>query len=117
MIMVVDIKYEVWVVVWEGIAIVIWEVEMEEVTLWGRVTPGDEEMLWKEDSIEEICIVVALRNDDGDTIIILSFIGDDTDLNEGICKGVFKTRHATDEGIGISIGTCVIDSGNIVAFW
>ena len=55
--------------------------------------------------------VVALRNDDGDTIAIFSDIGDETELIEGICKGILKTGVTTDEGIGFSIGTGVIDLG------
>ena len=54
--------------------------------------------------------MVALRNVDYDTIAIFSDIRDETELIEGICKGILKTRERTDEGIVFSIGTCVIDS-------
>ena len=59
---------------------------------------------------------MALSNDDGETIVIFSNTGDDTELNEGICNGVLNIGGTIDEGIGISIGIGVINSGNIVAF-
>ena len=59
---------------------------------------------------------MALSNDDGDTVVIFSNIEDDTELNQGICKGILKTGVTTNEGIGFSIGTCVIDLGRQVAF-
>ena len=61
-------------------------------------------------------MVVDLRNDDGEIDVIFLDTWDNTELNEGICNGVLNTGGTTDEGIGISIGTAVIDSGNIVAF-
>ena len=59
---------------------------------------------------------IALSNDDGDTIAIFSDKGHDTELIEGICNGILKTRGTIDKGIGLSIGICVIDSGRQVAF-
>ena len=59
---------------------------------------------------------MVLSKDDGDTVVIFSDIGDDTKPNEGICNGFLKTGGTIDEGIGISIGIGVINSGNIVAF-
>ena len=59
---------------------------------------------------------MALSNDHGDTVAIFSDIGDETMLIEGICNGILKTGVMTNEGIGFSIGTGVIDSGRQVAF-
>ena len=49
-------------------------------------------------------------------IAIFLDIGDETELIEGICNGILKTRGTTNEGIGLSIETGVIDSGRQVAF-
>ena len=59
---------------------------------------------------------MALSNDHGETVVIFSDIGDDTELNEGICNGVLKTVGKIDEGIGISIERGVIDLGRQVVF-
>ena len=38
----IDIKEEFWVIVWEGMGIVIWGVSEVEVLLWVTVTSGVE---------------------------------------------------------------------------
>ena len=62
----VDIREEVWVVVLEGLIIVIREVDEEEVTFWARITSGAEEMSRTKVSVDETCKVVTL-SDDGET--------------------------------------------------
>ena len=52
-------------------------------------------------SIDETCKEVAFNND-GETTQVFSSIGDDTELNEGICNGILKTGGTIDEGKGIS---------------
>ena len=111
-----DIREEVWVVVWEGIVIVIGEVDGEEVTFWARITSGAKEISRIEVSIDETCKVVVL-SDDGETVEVFSVTGDDIELNDGICNGILKTRGTLDEGMGISTEIGVIDSGRQVAFW
>ena len=66
-------------------------------------------------SVDETCKVVVF-SDDGETAEVFSGIGDDTELNEGICNGILKTRGTIDEGMGISTEIGVIDSGRQVAF-
>ena len=65
-------------------------------------------------SVDENCKVVAL-SDDGETAELFSVIGDSTKLNEGICNGILKTGGTIDDGMGISMGAGVIDSGKHVA--
>ena len=66
-------------------------------------------------SIDETCKVVVLSDDD-ETAEVFTVIGDDTELNEGICNGILKTGGTIDEGMGISTKIGVIDSGRQVAF-
>ena len=72
----------------------------EEVALRVRVTLGVEEMLGTEVSIDETCRVVALI-DDGDNVEVFSCTGDDTELKEGICNVILKTRGTMDDEMGI----------------
>ena len=64
MLMPMDIREEFWVVVWEGMVIVIGEVDGEEVTFWARIILGDEEMSRTEVLVDETCKIVALIDDD-----------------------------------------------------
>ena len=66
-------------------------------------------------SVDEACKVVSL-SDDGEIAEVFSVIGDDTELNEGICNGILKTGGTIDLGMGISIEIGVIDLGRQVAF-
>ena len=52
----------------------------------------------------------------GETAEVFSGTGDDTELNEGTCNGILKTRGTIDDGRGISIENVVIDSGKHVAY-
>ena len=55
-------------------------------------------------------------SDDDETTEFFSVIGDDTDLNEGICNGILKIGGTLDEGMGISTEIGVTDSCRKVAF-
>ena len=112
----VDIKEVVWVVVWEGIVIVIGELDGEGLTFWVGITLGAEEMSRIEVSVDETFNVVVL-SDDGETAEVFLVMGDDTELNEGIWNGIFKIGGTIDEGMGISIEIGVINSGRQVAYW
>ena len=65
-------------------------------------------------SRDETCRVVVL-GDEGDNAEVFSCTGDDTELKEGICSGILKTEGTIDDGMGISKGVGVIDSGKHVA--
>ena len=67
-------------------------------------------------STYETSKVVFLSGDD-ETAEVFSATGDDTELNEGICKGILKVGVASDEGMGISTEIGVTNSGRQVAFW
>ena len=96
----VDIKEEVWIIVWEGMDIVIWEVSEEEVLLWSTVTSEVEGLSEIEVSMDETCMVVA-RSDDGEIAEDFSWTGDGIELKEGICNGTLNTWDIVDDGIGI----------------
>ena len=66
-------------------------------------------------SVDEACKVVVL-SDDGETTEVFSCIGDDTELNEGICNGILKNGGTSDGGMGISTEMGVTDLGRQVAF-
>ena len=66
-------------------------------------------------SADEACKVVVLSDDD-ETAEVFTVIGDDTELNEGICNGILKTGGTIDEGMGISTEIGVIYPGRQVAF-
>ena len=92
----VDIREEVWVVVWEGMVIVIGEGDGEEVTFWARVTSGAEERLGIEVSINETYKEVSFSHDGEATKVFLG-TWDDTELYEGTCNGILKTGGTVDE--------------------
>ena len=54
-------------------------------------------------------------SDVGETAEVFSGTGDDTELNEGTCNVILKTGGTIDDGMGISTGAGVIDSGKHVA--
>ena len=66
-------------------------------------------------SIDETCKVVTLSGD-CETTEVFSATGDDTKMNEGICKGILKIGGTSNEGKGISTEIGVTDSGRKVAF-
>ena len=64
-------------------------------------------------SIDETCKVVPL-SDVGEIAEVFLGIGHDTELNEGICNGIWKNGGTIDDGMGISIEKGVIYSSKHV---
>ena len=111
-----DIKEEVWVIVWGGIGIVIWEVSEVEVPLWATVTLGVKGLSEIEVSMDETSTVVT-QSDHGENAEAFSWIGDDTELRDEICSGTLKNGGIVDDGMGICTEAGVIDWGKHVASW
>ena len=112
----VETKGEVWMMVIEGIGIVMWAKSKGEEPLWIATASEVEVVIGIEVSGDETWMVSA-RSDDEVGIKTFSEAVDDDEVKEGIYNGILKIWGAMDDGMGGCTEIGVIEAGTHVKTW
>ena len=112
----VETKGEVWVMVTEGIGIVMWAESKGEEPLWTTTTSEVEVVIRIKVSGDETWMVSAGSDDEVGTKN-LSETEDDDELKEGMCSGILKIWGSRDDNVGGFTRIGVIEAGTHVETW
>ena len=112
----VDTKGEVWMMVTEGIGIVMWPESKGEESLWTTIALEVEIVIGIEVLGDETWMVSA-TSDDEVGIKNFSQIENDDEVKEGMCSGILKIWGTVDDDMGGCTEIGVIEAGTHVETW